>query len=179
MSLICLCRSYSCVWKTRPKSRPREHVIWGPWGYLLTSHQALPSNNRQAEFCGVAGLSPTGPLALSSAEWSAPTWGKSDYPIIGKDRPKMVRGWSIRISRFSRAATAPKNFISFHPHRNRFVSFALHCKPSSFGAGHYNHLLTIVAAHKTAIMTSERPLPFIYQFAAGMLPQTQYAIDSC
>lgn len=29
MSLIYLRRSYSCVWTTRPKSRPREHVIWG------------------------------------------------------------------------------------------------------------------------------------------------------
>ena len=84
MSLIYLRRSYSCVWKTRPKSRPREHVIRG----TEVPPNLSPSKLLVAEFCGVAGLTPTGFLALSSTEWSAPTWGRA---IIGKDR----RGWRV------------------------------------------------------------------------------------
>jgi hypothetical protein len=118
MSLNYLRRSYSCVWKTRPKSRPREHVIWGTGVPLNLS----PKQEHQAEICGVGGCrSDWVPGAkLSGVERS--NVGESDYRL-GPSR--MARGWSIRILRFSRASHGLEKLHLFHLHRNRFVSLTL------------------------------------------------------
>lgn len=54
-------------------------------GYLYLSS----SKNTKRRFAELAGIAPTGSLALSSPGWSAPTWGESDYRL-GPSR--MARG---------------------------------------------------------------------------------------
>lgn len=112
---------------------------------------------------------------LSSAEWTTPTWGKErlSATTVGDGAWVVDKDFEI----LSRQPVTEKLQLLLHLHRNRFVSLAFHYKPVLLVvAGYTIHLLTYAAAHTTTFIMSEKPLPFIYQFAAGMLPQTQYAI---